>query len=75
MSKKTKTVFVLISLVLLLVVGNIVKAEWRCHGACTGCILYCDDPEIGSECCAYCLHTYLGKVWCCYPDLCRNAEH
>jgi len=76
MSKKTRTVLVLISLVCLLVVANIVEAEWKCNTTCTGCILHCDDPEIGSpQCCAYCVHTYLGKVWCCYPETCRNAEH
>ncbi len=75
MSKKTKTVLVLISLVLLFVVANIVQADWECNRTCTGCILHCDEPDIhDDECCASCEHSLLGPVYCCYPKLCRNAE-
>ena len=79
MFKKTKTVFVLLlSLVLLLiVVTNTMIAEWECNGRCAGCrLLNCDVHIEDSQCCAYCNHTYLGKVYCCAPDDgCYYLEH
>lgn len=71
MFKKTKTVFVLLlSLVLLLiVVTNTMIAEWECSGACAGCKLKnCEVHILNPDCCAYCKHTYLGRVYCCAPN-------
>lgn len=73
MFKNTKTVIVLLlSLVLLLIVVTntmIADDEWECSGACAGCKLKnCEVHILNPDCCAYCKHTYLGRVYCCAPN-------
>jgi len=70
MPKKTKAVFIVLSLLLMLVAVNLIADEWSCSGSCNGnCTLLNCSVEVEEEgCCAYCEHTYLGKIYCCAPD-------
>ena len=72
MCKMTKTIVVLLFLVLLLGVSSIVNARWECYGMCTGCILYCPEDEI-TECCGCCEGGT--EICCCFPDRgCRLVD-
>ena len=70
MSNKTKIGYIFLAMAFLFIAVSIVQADWDCSGVCAGCTLLNCTAHPGSECCAYYDHTYLDKVWCCYPDSC-----